>query len=1131
MANIRVDLENLRRNYKGECSEAFEDMVTHMFMRRLKLSSAPVRRKNQKGVESDPVDVNEDIDEECRAGRYAYQAKYLDPGTRISSIKDQLLQSIEIVKERKATDLFFYVNRRLTENSKAKSSEELDVNIPAYQKTIDEAAGNAAVRIHWYPSDVIEAELCRQEYGYIRRMFLDDGNKFDTFGYYEHICNRMCKIDNNHKEVYGDISLIESYIEPVIRDRNGRGQPSPCRDMSGSGKTQKAMIGHNQSVREYLEYWVTGKDYITIICGEPGHGKTSLGWKAVYDFYKGGWLENKVENVFCFSLNPTGLEKSDKIGIFDNKDIWPFLSWNRDNKRRYEPMQKAKKGDCKNSLIFLDGYDELKESVPGHTMNELLAAIWEFLKEYEESCVRPHIVITTRRMAIPPASERKEYEYPDEEESVIPIKELQPVDEKRQYEWISTYSEHLRKLRKENAIFTDNYIKKYKKMYGHLKPEDDLKEILGVPIIFRMVVVQGYIPNSGDHPAAIYDDLFKKTLQRHNVASQEGGAGLVRRKLSRHALRVYADNGDSAEVNDDPDMKKSPWIYAFYTRYRNESVGNRTTGNILRVGFLHKTFYEYFLAAGITSWLKCCREDGKLCIDGKEIAPLADLFSVLGKRRLSEEVLLSVRTLYLKEVDKEEKKKIWDEAFETVYRILRETDGILSFPKYEPIEPIEEEPVDRRDIRELFNDISTMMQEEGSTPFSRGENVFWNALSICSMCGHPIQMDSSDIHEKKYSVRWRDLRNYNMGGVHLERALLDTADLRGADLAGSYLEKAVFKSADLRGAHLERSHLQGANFYGANLKDADLRDAELTEAQFEGAVLRNAILDGAFLKKASIRGAVLEGAVLNRAVLSGANLDGAYLDGVVYDETMKVCRGVSVGAFEMHGSDFKGAKLDGAFLSAEQARTIKRAGGLILPDEAPKEIQISESEAWIQVVRDGRSRIIDLSKFGHYKRDEDGKEVPLSWRILRLEGDKALIITENPIKNRSYHNSREEITWEDCSLRKWLNGEFLRDSFTDRERGMIAQVCNQNPDNEVYGTKGGNPTWDRVFALNMDEAKLYFRSDKDRRAGKRGWWWLRSPGSGSRHAADIGHRGNVNECGYCVDISSGSARPALWINL
>ena len=92
MTKSRINLENLRRDYYGERRDAFEDMVTHMFMRKLKLCVSPIRRKNQEGVESDPVDVVEDIDCNCKAGRYAYQAKYLDPKTEISSIKKCLIK-------------------------------------------------------------------------------------------------------------------------------------------------------------------------------------------------------------------------------------------------------------------------------------------------------------------------------------------------------------------------------------------------------------------------------------------------------------------------------------------------------------------------------------------------------------------------------------------------------------------------------------------------------------------------------------------------------------------------------------------------------------------------------------------------------------------------------------------------------------------------------------------------------------------------------------------------------------------------------------------------------------------------------------------------------------------------------
>ena len=47
------------------------------------------------------------------------------------------------------------------------------------------------------------------------------------------------------------------------------------------------------------------------------------------------------------------------------------------------------------------------------------------------------------------------------------------------------------------------------------------------------------------------------------------------------------------------------------------------------------------------------------------------------------------------------------------------------------------------------------------------------------------------------------------------------------------------------------------------------------------------------------------------------------------------------------------------------------------------------------------------------------------WRVLELdrEAETALLIAEEPVCEKSYHDKREDITWEQCSLRKWLNEE------------------------------------------------------------------------------------------------------------
>ena len=58
-------------------------------------------------------------------------------------------------------------------------------------------------------------------------------------------------------------------------------------------------------------------------------------------------------------------------------------------------------------------------------------------------------------------------------------------------------------------------------------------------------------------------------------------------------------------------------------------------------------------------------------------------------------------------------------------------------------------------------------------------------------------------------------------------------------------------------------------------------------------------------------------------------------------------------------------------------------------------------------------------------------------------------------------------------MRTYLNNEFYH-SFDKTDRKRIIEVINENPDNPWYGTRGGNPTNDRIFLLSIDEVIKYF---------------------------------------------------------
>ena len=176
-----------------------------------------------------------------------------------------------------------------------------------------------------------------------------------------------------------------------------------------------------------------------------------------------------------------------------------------------------------------------------------------------------------------------------------------------------------------------------------------------------------------------------------------------------------------------------------------------------------------------------------------------------------------------------------------------------------------------------------------------------------------------------------------------------------------------------------------------------------------------------------------------------------------------------------------------------------------------------------------------------------------TWRVLDVQDDRALLITEDIIEERRYHDKWNEVTWETCALRDYLNGNFFYGKFCAQEQAMILEITNANLDNQWFETKGGYPTKDKVFLLSIEEVVKYFgdsgqlqnknpeseywindRYNKERAAkcnNAGSWWWLRSPGNTQRNAADVGSDGFVNLVGDNVSPTSCGVRPALWLNL
>ena len=229
-------------------------------------------------------------------------------------------------------------------------------------------------------------------------------------------------------------------------------------------------------------------------------------------------------------------------------------------------------------------------------------------------------------------------------------------------------------------------------------------------------------------------------------------------------------------------------------------------------------------------------------------------------------------------------------------------------------------------------------------------------------------------------------------------------------------------------------------------------------------------------------------------------------------------------------------------------------------DPQPKAEATSETTEQSVVEEDTASssddRVVNLDdlyvggrcSLGVYEQDNDtgnGEEM-IEWKVLAQEDDSYLLISDKVLDCVAYNKLDEEVDWETCDLRQWLNEEFYHQAFNDEERAKIKRsrvTADRNPEND---TDPGNDTEDYVFALSVPEAKTYFDSKEERcckptvyavengvftnyNEDGNARWWLRTPGHNRYVVCDVYRAGSLDYDGEKVYDNQLGVRPAMWV--
>ncbi len=182
------------------------------------------------------------------------------------------------------------------------------------------------------------------------------------------------------------------------------------------------------------------------------------------------------------------------------------------------------------------------------------------------------------------------------------------------------------------------------------------------------------------------------------------------------------------------------------------------------------------------------------------------------------------------------------------------------------------------------------------------------------------------------------------------------------------------------------------------------------------------------------------------------------------------------------------------------------------------------------------AEVLDIVVFGKYEQDGDSKngKEGIEWIVLENKDGKLLLISRNCLDTAKFNDSRSECSWQNSSLRNWLNSDFASEAFSESELGLVSETIHE-----------GSDLSDRIFVPSKSEVLNYLGFDSWRstaatdHASSKGarvengrcWWWLRDEGSVDSSAAYVHFDGSVRENGFAVDYDQVGVRPMIYVDV
>ena len=121
----------------------------------------------------------------------------------------------------------------------------------------------------------------------------------------------------------------------------------------------------------------------------------------------------------------------------------------------------------------------------------------------------------------------------------------------------------------------------------------------------------------------------------------------------------------------------------------------------------------------------------------------------------------------------------------------------------------------------------------------------------------------------------------------------------------------------------------------------------------------------------------------------------------------------------------------------------------------------------------------DLLTFGSFSQSEAREKQKISWRVLDVSKDEAILISEKALLRSGYCDMKKSygnpwyLMWGNSLARELCNGVFYQKAFNHNEKQCIVPQL-------IESVEYGPVCTDEVFLLSEAQARLFFKDETDR---------------------------------------------------